>query len=1083
MDTLRPTSRSPRIRVLAGGHLLIGSTIVLGILAAHTGHNVLAALVALLLAFQAVSGFRSFRVLRGTRLGVRLPRAVDDGGVAYAEVELSRPGRRGVASSLELEAIVEGDHVDVPGASTWSASRPGRPRRCACPSSVARAAWRGSPGGACRARTRATSSAARTASRPTSEVLVRPAVRDAAPPVEDRAPDADLAGARRARARQRRDARAPAVPRRGPDPRDLVARDRAHRPHRGPRAGRDVARSMGRRARHRRHRARARGRRLDDRRDPPPRRRANDVPWTCVSRASTRPWTSRRAAASTSPSTCSRGSRRRPTPRPAGRRRDAPRVPRRRARPCRGRHADPSTRRSRGWRPRSPSRRPLRRRPRARRGGGSSPCARRSALRPRGRCSWAPSRSAPRSAVPLAVAPQFLAAGAVPLVRRTRRAPGASAPPAASRSSRPPSPSRSCPAATGGALVLVRFLAAFVASLQLRRRTSGEDGFVLAVLLAETALAAALTSSVLAALVALALAGLAHRAVGAWHELARPAHARRGAVRVQPEGGRGVDGADVAVARASRRAADGASLAVLVLAVPLFATLPRTDTPFLSLPQLVAARASPAIGEQHAPRHAGPHRRRRRARGDRAAPQRRRARRRALSPRRRLGPVRRHRVAHVASERPTSSYDRATGLRWRCPGWCGAPDRRARGCSPSSRRRGPRLPLPERTARVAFADPLPRDRAPRAWRRVDARARRRGPALAPRGHGRHARGTRGPDATDLGATSRRRPDVAARRLAPEVARVVAGLDGDRARAAALEAWVSKRARGTPSTSGSTRPTRSATSSSAPAPGTASCSPRPSPSRSGSPTSRRVSSAGTTGAAGTTTGEFWVVRRRDAHAWVEACIDGEGWFRLDATPAAGRPTRAVRRRARCAGPRAGRARCSPGTGEVLGFDADRQRSAVTTLRRLFVDVFEASPAAARPRAGRRRRGRRRRRGPGASPLARRARQRGTADRPDAAREASGPRVGARSGSTRRPSPPSRTEGGRAPRPRPPGGTRRACGRRSPASGAAVEAITRAHERVRFGAGDFPPESTVTGWLASVRGVPRRRAPAAPVRARC
>ena len=81
MDTLRPRSRSPRIRVLPGGHLLIAVTIVFGIVAAQTGHNVLAALVALLLAFQAVSGFRSFRVLRGIEVAVRLPRAVDVGGI------------------------------------------------------------------------------------------------------------------------------------------------------------------------------------------------------------------------------------------------------------------------------------------------------------------------------------------------------------------------------------------------------------------------------------------------------------------------------------------------------------------------------------------------------------------------------------------------------------------------------------------------------------------------------------------------------------------------------------------------------------------------------------------------------------------------------------------------------------------------------------------------------------------------------------------------------------------------------------------------------------------------------------------
>ena len=59
MDPQPPRTRLPRIRVLAGGHLVIATTILLGILAAHTGQNVLAGLVALLLAFQAVSGLRS----------------------------------------------------------------------------------------------------------------------------------------------------------------------------------------------------------------------------------------------------------------------------------------------------------------------------------------------------------------------------------------------------------------------------------------------------------------------------------------------------------------------------------------------------------------------------------------------------------------------------------------------------------------------------------------------------------------------------------------------------------------------------------------------------------------------------------------------------------------------------------------------------------------------------------------------------------------------------------------------------------------------------------------------------------------
>ncbi len=35
----------------------------------------------------------------------------------------------------------------------------------------------------------------------------------------------------------------------------------------------------------------------------------------------------------------------------------------------------------------------------------------------------------------------------------------------------------------------------------------------------------------------------------------------------------------------------------------------------------------------------------------------------------------------------------------------------------------------------------------------------------------------------------------------------------------------------------------------------------------------------------TVGGFWTIRRRDAHAWVEAHLKGEGWVRFDAVPAA------------------------------------------------------------------------------------------------------------------------------------------------------------------------------------------------------
>ena len=43
--------------------------------------------------------------------------------------------------------------------------------------------------------------------------------------------------------------------------------------------------------------------------------------------------------------------------------------------------------------------------------------------------------------------------------------------------------------------------------------------------------------------------------------------------------------------------------------------------------------------------------------------------------------------------------------------------------------------------------------------------------------------------------------------------------------------------------------------------------------------------------------YYIVRESNAHAWVEACMPGEGWRIFDPTPPAGRPV-ARTRASRC-----------------------------------------------------------------------------------------------------------------------------------------------------------------------------------------
>jgi uncharacterized protein (DUF58 family) len=108
MKAVFSSRRVPRIRLLAGGHLVIGLTILLGVAAVHTGLNLLHALVAVLLAFQAVSGFRSFRVLRSIEVEATFPGHVDADGSTTLELVVRNRKRRVASVSLEAAVAAEG---------------------------------------------------------------------------------------------------------------------------------------------------------------------------------------------------------------------------------------------------------------------------------------------------------------------------------------------------------------------------------------------------------------------------------------------------------------------------------------------------------------------------------------------------------------------------------------------------------------------------------------------------------------------------------------------------------------------------------------------------------------------------------------------------------------------------------------------------------------------------------------------------------------------------------------------------------------------------------------------------------------
>jgi uncharacterized protein (DUF58 family) len=108
MDLGSPSGKSPRIRLLPGGHVVVAMTLLLGVAAVHTGLNLLHALVAALLSFQAVSGFRSFLGLRRLSLDAQAPARLDAGGEGFLEVAVTNGKRRVASCSVEVRPEVSG---------------------------------------------------------------------------------------------------------------------------------------------------------------------------------------------------------------------------------------------------------------------------------------------------------------------------------------------------------------------------------------------------------------------------------------------------------------------------------------------------------------------------------------------------------------------------------------------------------------------------------------------------------------------------------------------------------------------------------------------------------------------------------------------------------------------------------------------------------------------------------------------------------------------------------------------------------------------------------------------------------------
>ena len=425
----------------------------------------------------------------------------------------------------------------------------------------------------------------------------------------------------------------------------------------------------------------------------------------------------------------------------------------------------------------------------------------------------------------------------------------------------------------GGAppAVLARFTAAVVAGSLVKPKATREQGFLLLVVLVQVALAAALETRFAAAPMALVLAVLAHRALGSWHRL-------RAATRVQAR--HGVLFA-VGEAKPSRRAADRAAFACVTLAVPLFFVLPRTDLAVLALPG-VSSASEPGVGEEVRLGRLGP----------------------IADPDELVG------RAQPLDEgaRDLEPYFRAValedfdGVRWSTVSGdekrafeYGTTDPRVQMphvyAVPTSPRflcviessASPRLPLPEHTAGVWFHDPVPRTVLRDEAGCLRPEMERSVPRLVYEVViGRPDRRVAAPPAS----TAALPPKVLVDELRPEIERVLAAVPPTdlRRKADALTTWIRSTCRysleGAPGgkdpvgdfllrvRQGHCEYFASALAASL---------------RIAGIPARLV--AGYHASGWNETGAFWALRRRDAHAWVEAWLPDEGWTRFDATPSA------------------------------------------------------------------------------------------------------------------------------------------------------------------------------------------------------
>lgn len=420
--------------------------------------------------------------------------------------------------------------------------------------------------------------------------------------------------------------------------------------------------------------------------------------------------------------------------------------------------------------------------------------------------------------------------------------------------------------------VLLRFLCAISAVSLLKPKSPREHGFLLGVALLETALAWALADGWGLLPAGIAFAVLAHRALASWHRW-------RGAVRVVGLGG--VVACPPGEARGIRASADRAALATILIAVPIFLVLPRTEVPLLSLPGR-GGGGGLGVGDEVRLRGLG-------ALGDPDEP--------------------------VGSAEPTTDAARGLAPYLRAAAfesfdgrtWTDAGGEDVLPLDPTTNRTetfGPpldddpvrfaividagaavRLPLLEGTSSIAFRDPAP-DRYALHRRHGTVRAMHARPVA------RHVYVVEAPFTAVLpgpGPTTARNdpllelPPALRAELVPAVTAAVRGLRGDRARAEALVTWVRDRATydlgGAPSGPNPvgdflfrTRRGHCEYFASALA-----CCLRVA----GIP-SRLV--AGWHASRWNGVGGFWTLRRGDAHAWVEASLDGGAWVRFDATPA-------------------------------------------------------------------------------------------------------------------------------------------------------------------------------------------------------